>query len=166
MLIIVVAIYLPTLGQIQYNKLSIDSLKHLNQIEKLDGKKILILQNLGQKLLYKSHNEALQYVLESKELAEQTNDTIGLIYAFIGLCDIYSLVGEYKMAIDYITQAIRIIPKDNYMLLNFGNSRLATVYSNMGEDSLSLVYDKISLKYSLLNNDSLGVAYDMYKYCI
>ena len=143
------------------NDLYVDSIKALIQEETEESQKIVWFQHLGETLLYQSHSDAMHYFSQSIELAEATNDTIGLVYGLTGVCDVYNLIGEYKTAITYITRALKIAPDRNYLLLSFVNSRLATVYANMDQDSLSFVHGRMSLKYNLLNNDSVGAAYDM-----
>ncbi|WP_075590269.1 tetratricopeptide repeat-containing sensor histidine kinase [Labilibacter marinus] len=138
----------------------VDSLKKAIQTETDVSKLMLNYQILGQETLYKSHQEALAYYLKLQELAERENDTSNLVYSYIGLGDVYSIAGEYRQAIDLVTNALALVePDDNYSL-GFCYSRLATVYAEMGEDSLSMNYDREAVKYNLLEGDSLTIAYD------
>ena len=142
-------------------RLYVDSIKDLVREEPRDSQKIILLQHLGEKVLYNSHSEALEYFTQSKDLAENIGDTVSMVYSLIGMCDVYTLVSEYKKAVEYVVKAQRLTDENDYYLLSFVNSRLATIYTYMGNDSLSFVHDRKAMHYNLLNNDSIGVAYDL-----
>lgn len=98
-----------------------DSLLRLLQDEIVDTARIDILNELGNELILKSQREAQDYYNEARQKSIDVNDTVRIVTSLIGLCDVYSMNGEYKKALEYITEAM------NYAYNN--NDLLATCHS-------------------------------------
>ncbi len=137
-----------------------DSLKALLLNDIPDSTKRDIYQKLGYETLYKSHSEAMSYFVKSNEYATKMDNPKLVFLSLVGMCDVYSIVGEYKQAGDCLTEAIKLVSEKDYTLQALIYGRLATIYSDMNKDSLSLINDKKSLHYNMLQNDSLYIAYD------
>ncbi len=136
-----------------------DSLRILIQNENEDSIRIKALLDLGDELILKSHTEALDCYYQSRMLAEKNSDTTYIVYNLIGICDVYSMMGEYKQALAFVEQA-RELATGNYELLAAVHSRLAVEYFNLSEFDLSLENDKLSLMYNQILKDTIQMAYD------
>ena len=143
----------------QNNSIKIDSLKSLLQTNIHDTLRATVLTELGDALILKSHSEALTYYYQSKQLSEKTQDTTGIVFNLLGISDIHSMMGEYKQALSFISEA-HILSHNNYDLLAATHSRLAIEYYQIGEHKLSMKNDRLSLKYNALMKDTLQMAYD------
>ena len=143
-----------------YSQQQVDSLVNALHLEEVDSVKMSLYIELGNEVIYTSHGDALSYYSEAKKLAQKNNNHEKLILSVLGMCDVYGIVGEYKKGIHTITDVIDVLLPDHNHLFALCNGRLATAYANLGEDSLALKYDKLSLKYNLLEKYDLGIAYD------
>lgn len=142
-----------------YASNTIDSLKNILNSEIADTVRVQTLTQIGNELILNSHTEALPYYTESKKLAEEINDTTWIVYNIVGLSDTYSLMGEYKMSLKLIQEALEIAEGKN-ALLALAHGRLAVEYHNLNQQELSFKNDQLALKYSLLINDSIEIAYN------
>ncbi|WP_185957438.1 tetratricopeptide repeat-containing sensor histidine kinase [Saccharicrinis carchari] len=143
-----------------YAQEKVDSLKALLLCDISDSAKADVYQELGYETLYKSHSEAMLYFTKANQFAINAFDTLSVFYSLVGMCDVYSTIGEYKQAADCITKAIKLISDNDYTMLAYSYGRLATIYAGVDNDSLSFVNDRKSLYYNRLQNDSLSIAYD------
>jgi len=137
----------------------VDSLEVLIKTQVHDSIRMNALNELASELASQTHTRALSLYFESLQLAQSLNHTVGIVYNLIGIADIYSIVGEYKQALEYISQALKL-SDNNRELLGTCYSRLAIEYFNLEEYELSLKNDKLALEQHLLLNDTLNVAYD------
>ncbi|MGQ1785153.1 tetratricopeptide repeat-containing sensor histidine kinase [Saccharicrinis sp. GN24d3] len=135
----------------------IDSLKNLLLTEKNDKLRIDLYNVLGDELLLKSHTEALEYYTKQVELAKKINDRAKIVIGLVGICDVHSLLGEYKLAIQSVSEAVGYAGADNGLLADcYG--RLAIVYAHMGEMKEALENDNLCIKYNSLTGDSVRIA--------
>lgn len=86
-------------------------------------------------LVYRSmnnNNAALKYELQAIKIAEQTGDSLitGVVYQ--NLCNIYSDLGDYPLAEDYILKSISIFEKLKNTGIDNRMSMLANAHSNYG----------------------------------
>ncbi len=139
---------------------TIDSLKAIIQTETNDSIKVRLYYTLGADLLNKSHNESLQYYQQCYELAKKTKDTMYMVHSLVGMCDFYNVIGEYKKAILYVTEAMDLLGDEDYNELSYCYGRLATVYADMGLNEKSKQYDRMSIACNRKINNREGLAYD------
>ena len=139
----------------------VDSIRSLLSSEIEDSVKISLYTELADLLLQSSHTEALDYYYSSLKLSKKCSDTAGIVYGLLGICDVHSLLGEYKQALNFTMKAHHYAQND-YDLLASCYSRMAIEYFNLEEYDLSIKHDRLSLKYNKLINDSLKIAYDLH----
>ena len=141
---------------------TIDSLREVIKTKTAqDTSTIDALNDLGNELLLKSHWEAMDSYQNAYQRSIQINDTVRIVNSLIGLCDVYSMNGEYKKALQFITEALNYA-FNNYDLLASCHSRLAIEYYNLGKNEESVKHDRLSLEYNRLINDSSKIAYDLH----
>ena len=138
-----------------------DSLKSLLQNAQNDSILYTIQYELADELLLNNHTEALHYYTLSKNLSVKYQDSTHIVYNLLGISDIYSMMGEYKKALNIIQEAM-MYAGNEYDLLASCHSRLSIEYDLMGKTNLSIINDRLSLKYNKLLGDSLKIAYDLH----
>jgi len=141
---------------------TIDSLREVIKSKtRQDTSMVDALNDLGNELLLKSQWEAMDSYQDAYHISTQINDTVRIVNSLIGLCDVYSMNGEYKKALEFITEALAYA-FNNYDLLATCHSRLAIEYFNLKKNEESVKHHRLSLEYNLLINDSSKIAYDLH----
>lgn len=138
-----------------------DSLKNLLNNSLNDTTRLSVLLELGQEVLLYSPWEALDYYNQAKALSISIKDTNKIVENIIGICDVYSLNGEYKNALEQISEAMTYAGK-NYSLLAKCHNRLSVEYDNLDKYEESVKHDRLALHYHTICNDSIEVSNDLH----
>ncbi len=143
------------------NSEKVDSIVSLLQQTSSSNKQMELYKELGSLYLHNQHGKAFEYYYRMLHLAIENNDTTYMAYGHIGLCDVYSIIGEYKNAIESIRNALAF-SKGDLAQLSFCYNRLGIEYYNLNQIDLSLKYTREAIKIDTHLNDSMGLAYDYY----
>ncbi len=148
-------------GMFSQNTEKVDSIVSLLQQADSSKRQMELYKELGNLYLHNQHGKAYEYYYRMLHLAIENNDTTYMAYGHIGLCDVYSTIGEYKNAIESIRNALAF-SKGNLEQLSFCHNRLGIEYYNLNQIDLSLKHTHEAIKIDTQLNDSMGLAYDYY----
>ncbi len=139
----------------------VDSLNSLLKKANTDSVRLNFLTQLGQNVTHSSPWLAMDYFIQAKDLSIKLNDTNRIVDCLIGICDIYSINGEYKNAFEQLSEALTYA-EDNDSLLATCHNRLSIEYDNLGKFEESVKHDRLSLYYHKLCNDSIEMSNDLH----
>jgi len=127
-------------------KVNTDSLK--TALKNAEGnEKIDILNILTEANMYKNSEAALKFVLQAKELVEQSNYPEGLIKVYHNLGNVYYMLDNYQNAINFYQKALKLYSEKNDKIgIATCLNNIGDVYNYMGENEKALEYMQKSLK--------------------
>jgi len=136
-----------------------DSLKSVVEVAEEDTTKVETLISLSLSLVMTEPEQALDYAMQAKDLADTLNFNKGQANSlkYIGICYYYQ--GDYLNTINYWQQSLNVFEEigDKAGVANL-QSNMGTVYNNQGDDTKALGLYLQSLKASEEIGDSLRIA--------
>ncbi|MBN1117796.1 MAG: tetratricopeptide repeat-containing sensor histidine kinase [Bacteroidales bacterium] len=138
---------------------TIDSLQKELGFAKTDSAKIRLLTDLGNEVISNSPELAIKYYNEAYSLSEIIKDTSLLVNSLLGICSVYTMTGEYSLAMETVYQALQLVT-DNKELKSKCYSRLAAVQYFLEDYEESLKYDRKALLLDIELGDSARIATD------
>lgn len=140
-------------------KSKVDSLNRAILLATEDTVKVELYRQIGSLYAYNSAEEAILYYNKSLKLADEINDTTGIVNASVGLSHVYSMKGEFKKSLAILDE-VTTLSQGNPSLLALCHSNIAVEYYNLGSEELFLEHLQISRSYNEAANDSVALSYN------
>jgi len=137
----------------------IDSLKDALKGAPDDSLKVELLNKISYGLFTSNYEEAIEYGIKSKDLADKINYSSGQAYALKNIGLGYYMKGDFVKVFDYWNQSLSVFESINDLqgVANIQNN-LGAIYYNQGDDAKAIDFYLRSLASSEKIKDTLRIA--------